>query len=208
MLDEINIVWFKRDLRITDHIPIYKASKESIPFIPLYVLDQNYWSQDFSSIRHWNFVYDCLEELNIELSNIGQPLIIKKGSAVNIFKDIQSNFKINKVYAHEETSNDWVRKENLSVKNWFAENLIEFIEYPTNGVVRGLKSRDEWIKIKNQRLLSDVIPSPVRVKKIDYYKSDLISRKSIIFEDNLIFNIQKGGENWIKNFRHFSKFKE
>ena len=79
MLGEINIVWFKRDLRITDHIPIYKASKESIPFIPLYVLDPNYWSQDFSSIRHWNFVYDCLEELNIELSNIGQHLIIKKG---------------------------------------------------------------------------------------------------------------------------------
>ena len=124
MLDEINIVWFKRDLRITDHIPIYKASKESIPFIPLYVLDQNYWSQDFSSIRHWNFVYDCLEELNIELSNIGQPLIIKKGSAVNIFKDIQSNFKINKVYAHEETSNDWVRKENLSVKNWFEKTKL------------------------------------------------------------------------------------
>ncbi|MDA9735277.1 deoxyribodipyrimidine photo-lyase, partial [SAR116 cluster bacterium] len=193
MIDEINIVWFKRDLRIKDHTPIYKASKESIPFIPLYVLDQNYWSQDFSSIRHWNFVYDCLEELNIELSNIGQPLIIKKGSATNIFKDIQSNFKINKVYAHEETSNDWVRKKNLSVKNWFEKNQIEFIEYPTNGVVRGLKSRDEWIKIKNQRLVSELTPSPVRLKKIDYYKSDLISRKSIIFEDDLIFNIQKGG---------------
>ena len=165
MLDEVNIVWFKRDLRITDHLPIYKASIESLPFIPLYVLDQNYWSQDFSSIRHWNFVYDCLEELNIELSNIGQHLIIKKGNAAKIFKDIQSNFKINKVYAHEETSNYWVRKENLSVKNWFVENLIEFIEYPTNGVVRGLKSRDEWIKIKNQRLVSELIPSPVRVKK-------------------------------------------
>ena len=54
MLDEINIVWFKRDLRITDHLPIYKASKESIPFIPLYVLDQNYWSQGF-------FIYKTLE---------------------------------------------------------------------------------------------------------------------------------------------------
>ena len=111
MLDKINIVWFKKDLRITDHLPIYKASKESLPFIPLYVLDQNYWSQSFSSIRHWNFVYDCLKELNDELTKIGQPLIIKNGSATEVFKNIQSIFKINKVYTHEETSNDWVRKE-------------------------------------------------------------------------------------------------
>ena len=59
MLDEINIVWFKRDLRITDHLPIYIASKESIPFIPLYVLDQNYWSQGFSS-RTYNGIKGIL----------------------------------------------------------------------------------------------------------------------------------------------------
>ena len=34
MLNEINIVWFKRDLRITDHLPIIKHIK-IIPFIPL-----------------------------------------------------------------------------------------------------------------------------------------------------------------------------
>ena len=93
------------------------------------------------------------------------------------------------MYTHEETGNDWVRKENLSVKNWFDENQIELIESPTNGVISGLKSRDEWIKIKNQRLLSDVMPSPVRVKKIENFRSDLISRKSIIFEDNFTFNM-------------------
>ena len=73
------------------------------------------------------------------------------------------------MYAHEETSNDWVRKENLSVKNWFDENQIELIESPTNGVIRGLKSRDDWIKIKNQRLLSDIIPTPLRLKKINNF---------------------------------------
>ena len=87
------------------------------------------------------------------------------------------------MYTHEETSNDWVRKENLSVNNWFDENQIELIESPTNGVIRGLKTRDDWIKIKNQRLLSEVIPTPLRLKKINNYKSDSISRKSIIFED-------------------------
>ena len=98
MIKKINIVWFKRDLRITDHLPLHNASIEKIPFIPLYVIDNEYWSQDYISVRHWNFVYDCLEELNTELSKIGQPLIVKKGLAIDIFKKISQSFKIQKVF--------------------------------------------------------------------------------------------------------------
>ena len=79
------------------------------------------------------------------------------------------------------------------LQKWFNKNLIEFHEYPTNGVVRNLKSRDDWIELKNQRLNSEVTPSPISVQKIENYKSDLITRKSIIFEEDLISNIQKGG---------------
>ena len=193
MMQKINIVWFKRDLRTTDHLPLYNASIEKIPFIPLYVIDNEYWYQDYISVRHWHFVYDCLEELNTELSKIGQPLIVKKGLTIDIFKKISQSFKIQKVFAHEETSNNYVRNVNLLLQKWFKKNLIEFHEYPTNGVVRNLKSRDDWIKLKNQRLNSEVTPCPIRVQKIENYKSDLITRKSIIFEEDLISNIQKGG---------------
>ena len=94
MENSFNIVWFKRDLRVSDHLPLLTASKENIPFIPLYILEEEYWKQKFSSLRHWSFVYDCLVELDNELSLMGQPLIIKKGHSINVLNNILSNFII------------------------------------------------------------------------------------------------------------------
>ena len=36
---EIQIVWFKRDLRITDHKPLFEASKTLKPVLPIYVVE-------------------------------------------------------------------------------------------------------------------------------------------------------------------------
>jgi len=47
MKETINIVWFKRDLRINDHTPLLVASNSGIPVLPLYVVEPNYWQQGF-----------------------------------------------------------------------------------------------------------------------------------------------------------------
>ena len=38
--------------------------------------------------------------------------------------------------------------------------LLHINEYPCNGVVRRLKSRDDWSKIRNQRMAKALIPKP------------------------------------------------
>ena len=39
MSQKHNIVWFKRDLRITDHAPLLAASRQEEPVIPLYIVE-------------------------------------------------------------------------------------------------------------------------------------------------------------------------
>ena len=85
----INIVWFKRDLRINDHAPLFDASMQNLPLLPLYVVEPNYWEMEFSSRRHWYFIHDCLSSLNAELSNLGQPLIVQVGDVIERLKKIQ-----------------------------------------------------------------------------------------------------------------------
>ena len=33
--NKIQIVWFKRDLRISDHQPLFQASKDHLPLLPI-----------------------------------------------------------------------------------------------------------------------------------------------------------------------------
>ena len=69
---EIQIIWFKRDLRISDHKPIYQASKNKIPTLPIYIVEPEYWQQPFASRRHWHFIHDSLIELRQDLKKLGQ----------------------------------------------------------------------------------------------------------------------------------------
>jgi deoxyribodipyrimidine photo-lyase len=91
----IEIVWFKRDLRVRDHKPLYNASLTGAPVLPLYVLEPGYWSQPTASRRHWCFINDCLNELSVDCSTLGQPLIIKVGDPRKVFEEIRNEFDTN-----------------------------------------------------------------------------------------------------------------
>ena len=47
------VVWFKRDLRVVDHEAL--AAAADCPIIPLYVVEPDYWANDFTSGRQWSF---------------------------------------------------------------------------------------------------------------------------------------------------------
>jgi deoxyribodipyrimidine photo-lyase len=69
---KINIVWFKRDLRIHDHAPLYEAAQAGFPVLPIYVVELDYWQKKFASRRHWHFIHECLIELRADCQKIGQ----------------------------------------------------------------------------------------------------------------------------------------
>ena len=193
---EIQIVWFKRDLRTTDHKPLFEASKNLIPILPIYVIENEYWEQPFSNKRHWHFIHDSLIELRKELKNLGQSLIIRTGSVIDIFNKLSTQFDIISIYAHEETGNRWTYDRDLNVKNWCNEKNVALIEYPTNGIVRNLKNRDDWSKVRDLRMKENLIPKPLSLMPVEGIKDGSIPKKdSPIFKNDFIGKVQKGGRD-------------
>ena len=103
----LSILWFKRDLRVADHAPLQAALASGHPILPLYIMEPNYWAQDSSSSRHWQFIRDCLTELDSTLTALGQPLIFRIGEAIEIFTDLSKTYQISGIYAHQETGTGW-----------------------------------------------------------------------------------------------------
>ena len=193
---EIQIVWFKRDLRITDHKPIYEASKNSTPTLMLYIVETDYWSEPFANRRHWSFIHDSLVELSRDLNTIKQKLIIQIGSVEKVFKDLSKKYKINYVYAHEESGNDWTFKRDIKVRSSFANSKINYKEFPANGVVRCLKDRNEWSKIRNFRMKENIIPTPNNIIPFKAINGSPIPPKTDnIFINNFRGKVQKGGRS-------------
>ena len=38
----VHLVWFKRDLRLSDHKPLLAAARTGLPVLPLYVVEPDY----------------------------------------------------------------------------------------------------------------------------------------------------------------------
>ena len=136
------IVWFKRDLRTADHAPLIAAAQLGTPIIPLYVVEPQYWRQPTASRRHWHFVHDCLIDLDKELTSLGQPLIVKVGETLEVLKSLCTYYSIAAIHTFEETGNRWTYERDIAVRNFCTETNIELYEYPSNGIVRKLRSRD------------------------------------------------------------------
>lgn len=176
----VQIVWFKRDLRVHDHAALCAAAEVG-PVLPLYVIEPDYWSLSDSSARHWRFVRGSLIELNTALAELGQPLIIREGSVTEVLADLASEFDIHGIWSHEETGNDWTFQRDKLVGHWCKTNGIPWREVPQNGVVRRLRSRNGWAarwdKTMSRAQLTAPMLRPVTIEP----KSVPISPKSCYF---------------------------
>lgn len=139
MKKQINIVWLKRDLRLSDHQPFSRASQSELPTLVLYcfepLIEQHY---DFD-YRHWQFVYQSLSKMMTTM-----PISLCYGSVQEVFSVLAENFYIKNVFSHQETGVEVTFKRDLEIKKFFKSKNISWKEDPTNAVIRGLKTRDYW----------------------------------------------------------------
>ena len=194
MKQPIHIVWFKRDLRVNDHAPLAYAVAEGISVLPLYVIEEEYWQQDFASRRHWSFIRDCLLDLREDTAALGQPLVVREGEICEIFHDISSKYIIKGIFSHEECGNNWTYQRDKKVIAWCKSNNIPLHEFPHNGVVRRLESRDHWSKIRNARMAKPLINSPDNIPVLASESiGEIPSAEHSMFGDTLVGTVQPGG---------------
>jgi len=194
MKQECQIVWFKKDLRINDHRPLLEASKTNIPTIPVYFFETDYWKQPFASKRHWYFIHDSLIDLKKDIKSIKSELLLLNSDVINFLELIKNKFELISIYSHEETSNSWTYKRDVNVINWCNKNNVNFFQFPTNGIIRKLNDRNEWSRLRNERMSKNIFQTPKILKKLNHdIKSDILTKENSLFskDDNFIY--QKGG---------------
>lgn len=159
----IQVVWFKKDLRLSDHQPLWVAAQTGDPILPLYVVEPEYWQQPYASRRHWLVTHTALGELRRDLARLGQPLVIRIGAVLEVLDRLRQDYTLLALHSHEETGTDWTYQRDRQVACWCRSAGIPWYEYPSNGVVRRLPSRDVWAELRQQRLEVPPWPAPARL---------------------------------------------
>lgn len=178
---KINIVWFKRDLRFTDHEPLFMAQNSGLPILLLYVFEPSVMAYHDSDERHWRFVYESLQEMNERLATINSKLYICHNEVLTVFSKLTERYNIQQVFSHQEVGNKLTFDRDIEVSHFFKSNDIVWNEYQLHGVIRKLKSRDTWDKRWKETMTSP--PNFISETNLN-----------IVELDNDVFNSIKGEE--------------
>jgi deoxyribodipyrimidine photo-lyase len=197
---EINIVWFKRDLRLTDHEPLYLAQQSGLPILLIYFFEPSVMSYDDSDTRHWRFVHESLLDMQNRLNQHKATLHHFHQEAAMVFFALSKKYKINTVFSHQEIGNKVTYDRDIAMQSFFDENNIYWKQSQMHGVIRKLKSRKDWDKRWENVMRAEPKMIEIQSLKIENLETDFYTKlkgkslpKAITTHNK---NFQHGGEYW------------
>ena len=142
---KINVVLFKRDLRLQDNEAIFNAIKTDKPTLLLYIFEKSLENDPHYSVRHWNFIKQSLVDINKQLEHTNTHVLCVSSDFIQVFNIIGEVYRIDTVFSHKETGLKITYERDKAFKRFCKNNQINWIENINNGIFRGLKNRANWI---------------------------------------------------------------
>ena len=176
-MEEVNIFWFRRDLRLYDNSGLSAATHSKNKVIPIFIFDTSITDKLPNNDRRINFIFDNLVEIDLKLKKkFNSSINVFKGNPTEIFKELIRDYKINSVF----TNNDYepyALSRDKSIKNLLEKNQIQFKSF-----------KDQVIFEKNEVVKDDGNPYVVYTPYMRKWKANLIEDLSILAEKEVINN--------------------
>lgn len=159
-VQKISVVWFKRDLRLSDHAPLLAAMRSGLPILLVYFIEPSLIQASQSSERHGKFIFESIKDIQQRLVSLGTEIIVYRGEVVDFFEKLAAEFLVINVFSHLETGIGITFRRDLTMKKYFSSKNILWKEFAQQGVERGRKNRKGW----TQYWESHVSSAPIEVK--------------------------------------------
>jgi len=170
MKQPISIVWYKRDLRFTDHEPLFEAQRSGYPVLLIYCFEPSIMSYDDSDPRHWRFVHESLMDMQHKLEHIAAQLFVFHEEVSTVFSALNEIYEVKFLFSYQEIGNKLTFDRDKEINEFCREQNWNWREYQTNGIIRKLKSRTDWDK--RWKTTMNTFPKLVAEDFTDYVKLD------------------------------------
>jgi len=109
----VNIIWFRRDLRLNDNAALYYALKSSNPVIPVFIFDKNILNdlQDKAD-RRVEFIHAALKEMQQQLIKTGSSLEVYYGYPIEVYKKLFEKYKVEKIFTNHDYEQYAIDRDN------------------------------------------------------------------------------------------------
>ncbi len=103
MKPRIQVMWFRRDLRLTDNAALYHALKTGVPVLPIFIFDRNILDQlEDKADRRVEFIHAALSEMQMQLASMGSSLEVFYGFPMDVYKQLTEVYDIETVFTNHD----------------------------------------------------------------------------------------------------------
>lgn len=160
--DEVNIFWFRRDLRLTDNAALYHALKETNNVLPIFIFDTDILDQlENKKDQRVEFIWYALADLHRELEKIGSSLLVLHDTPSGAFEKLISGYHIQSVYTNHDYEPSAIHRDQ-QIQNLLKNQNIAFKTF-----------KDQVIFEKNEVTKDDGSPYTVFTPFMRKWKSTL-----------------------------------
>ncbi|MEM9924002.1 MAG: FAD-binding domain-containing protein [Cyanobacteria bacterium P01_D01_bin.50] len=162
----MNIIWFRRDLRLSDNESVIKASANNAIVLPCFIIDPWFYQwQDLGKARV-RFLFESLENLDRNLQKIGSKLYLFEGYAVDIIQQITRELieKLYqpKLYFNRDVQVEYgIERDKLIVDFYQQQNRPYHIGL--NNFIQPNEHREEWLNEYYTYQRGDLHPTPTHI---------------------------------------------
>ncbi len=128
-MQQVNIFWFRRDLRLEDNAGLYHALKSNNPVVPIFIFDNNILDElEDKADRRVEFIHAALEEIQQTLVKLGSSLEVYHGKPAEVYAMLLTKYKIETVFTNHDYEPYALEREKL-IGNLLREHGAELKTY-------------------------------------------------------------------------------
>lgn len=136
------LVWYRQDLRITDHLPLNAAVQSGAEIFPFFCFDDRLFSptsHGFPKIGKFrtNFLRESVVDLRQNLRALGSDLVVRRGLTELVILQLLEQLGIATIYFHTYPTTEEMAIEKAVVRNsqvqcqsWWGHTLLAIADLP------------------------------------------------------------------------------
>jgi deoxyribodipyrimidine photo-lyase len=138
----VNIMWFRRDLRLTDNAALYHALKAGRPVLPVFIFDRNILDKlEDKADRRVEFIHAALKDIQNRLVALGSTMHVYYGTPVELWHQILNENEVEQVFTNHDyepyaTERDEAIKQMLVSKGIALHTYKDQVIFEKNEVTK------------------------------------------------------------------------
>lgn len=125
----VNIIWFRRDLRLSDNAALYHALKSEQPVVPIFIFDTSILDQlEDKQDRRVAFIHAALQEMQDVLIKKHSSLEVYYGKPLAVFEKLAKKYQIGTVFTNHDYE-PYALERDQTIANYLSTHHILFQTY-------------------------------------------------------------------------------